>query len=105
VKLNAIPIPKRGMLHGQVIEVSTDKGMGAMRSINGETQPDYNYLKVQPATTGNPRPQTQVEQTYLHELVHLIFYHAGLIELYKDEQTVDLIASLLHQFLATAEYK
>ena len=49
------------------------------------------------------------EQTFLHEVVHFILYHAGSAHtkkddhMHRDEDFVDLVASLLHQVLTTQE--
>ena len=43
-------------------------------------------------------------QTYFHELVHLILTSANREDLSGDEGLVDLMASLIHQALATSEY-
>jgi hypothetical protein len=41
------------------------------------------------------------EQTFLHELFHMLFFYAGQRELYVDEVLVDVMASLLYQVLET----
>lgn len=105
MKLNAIPIPKRFMLHGQVIEVKYDPNMISFKQAHGESQPEYNSLTLQPRNDGHVIDQSQIEESFFHELMHFIFYHAGQLDAYKDEQVVELTANLLHQAFATAEYK
>lgn len=42
-----------------------------------------------------------LEHTFLHELVHMIMESAGYPEFSKNEEFVDLISGLLHQYLQT----
>lgn len=50
----------------------------------------------------NEKPTTK-QQTFCHELVHAIKYTLGEDE--HDEQKVDLLGTMLHQFLKTVKYK
>lgn len=105
MKLNPIPIPKRFMLHGQVINVVEDKMLSSQQGNRGECRYDYNEIRIQPALEGAPMPDSKIAQAFCHELIHMIFYHAELNELAKDEEAVNLVSELLQQALATAEYK
>jgi uncharacterized protein (UPF0305 family) len=51
----------------------------------------------------NDRKRNHIEHTFLHELIHAILEAAQLNELNKNEDCVDQLAALLHQFLQTAE--
>lgn len=42
------------------------------------------------------------QHTFLHELFHAMFEAAGKDDLSEDEDLVDLMAALLHQFLQTS---
>lgn len=42
-----------------------------------------------------------VEHTFYHELFHALFDSAGRPDLSKDEDLVDLMGALLHQYLQT----
>ena len=103
MKLNTVPIPKRFMLHGQVINVILDDMLVSNQGTVGEARDTHNEIKLQSSIL--KRPQTQIEETFLHELVHLCLVHAGYTDLYKDEQFIDLLANMIHQAFATAEYK
>ena len=53
----------------------------------------------------------QKEQTFYHELMHFILYHAGASYkgednnlMHKDEEFVDLCGNLLHQAISTMEF-
>jgi hypothetical protein len=105
MKLNAIPIPKRFMLHGQVIEVKHDATLGAFQGNRGECRYGYNEIKLQPKVEGDPQPIGKIEHAFFHELYHLALEHAEREDLSKNEEHVNLVASLLHQAFSTAEYK
>lgn len=46
-----------------------------------------------------------VEHTFYHELTHCLLYHTGHQDLWLDEQLVDAVGGLLHQFEITKEYE
>lgn len=105
MKLNPIPIPKRGMLHGQVIETVEDKTLGSLQGNRGEARFGYNEIRLQPKVEGDPQPSSKIEQAFWHELYHQILDHAGYYKLSKDEEHVERVSNLFHQYFATAEYK
>lgn len=49
------------------------------------------------------RPGTITEQTFLHELMHAVFYALNN-PLYENEELVDQVGGLLHQAITTAKY-
>ena len=49
-------------------------------------------------------PSSNVEQTYLHELTHMILAHMGEDELTGNEKFVNLFSELLYQAIETAKY-
>ncbi len=49
------------------------------------------------------RPGTISEQTFLHELMHAVFYVLNS-PLYENEELVDQIGGLLHQTIKSAKY-
>jgi predicted SprT family Zn-dependent metalloprotease len=72
---------------------------------------DYrrNRIILRPPSELVPVNKEQLEQTFLHELMHFILYHVGNVPedveyLHQNEGLVDLSASLLHQALTTMEY-
>ncbi len=107
-------IPSRFKLFGQTIEVvlSHKPFVTAERDgCVGFASYRLNQIQISPDCEGRPRTQEQIEQTFLHELVHHISYLAGGTVrlkgdayLHQQEEFVDLFASLLHQALTTAEY-
>lgn len=56
---------------------------------------------IQPNSNISPIIQNEIEQTFLHELVHAILYKMEKQELFKDEAFVNQFASLLHQAYLT----
>ena len=102
-------IPKRFKLHGQTIEVKEDPNLLDSHDWNGAASYRRGEISILPSSPTSPRKPGQIEQTFCHELVHHLFYaanaKAGDNWLHKDEEMVDLIASLLHQAITTAEYE
>lgn len=99
------------MLFGRTIEVvfsenhfvERPEASGFASYRNGEIQ-----INPNPAVYGKP---DQREETFCHELVHFLTFHAGssLREkdhamMHTDEEFVDLLGNLLHQALSTMEY-
>lgn len=95
-------IPKRFQLHGQAIEVEFDASVDFRNDNRGEAQFRINKIALAPSSSSHPRPQTQVEQTFCHELMHYISHHAGIG---LSERDIDAMGNLLHQALTTMEYE
>lgn len=97
-------IPKRFKLYAQEIEVEIVKDLFDKQDDCGLADYRQNKIQLQCIAT-QPRPTTQQEQWFCHELVHFILYHAGYDKLRKDEDLVERVSLLLHQALSTAEYR
>ena len=69
-------------------------------------QSNYRELRVELQRNNAvvTRKPSQIENTFLHELVHCIFWELRENELRSNEKLVQQIAALLHQALTTAEY-
>lgn len=105
-------IPKKFKLMGQTIEVSFDDSIYRDRDYEGYASYRKNKIVMQSDGHQVPLKPEQIEQTFLHELVHHISYHAGSAinhelkqGLHQNEDFVDLFAHLLHQALTTMEYE
>jgi Zn-dependent peptidase ImmA (M78 family) len=48
-------------------------------------------------------PDSRREATFIHELLHAILNEMGHVELFKDEQFIDTLSTLIHQALITAK--
>ena len=97
-------IPKRFKLHGQTIDVIFEHDLSYRNDTRGEARFRQNILALQRGSENSPIPQTHVEQTFCHELVHFLANAACIEDLNQDEAKVDLLGSLLHQALSTMEY-
>ena len=62
-------------------------------------------IKLTPISPAHPIPDSSIEHTFIHELVHMCLYHTEQYELGKNEGFVDAFAGLLHQALTTMEYE
>jgi len=98
-------IPKRFQMHGQVIEVQFNEKLNYRDDNRGLASFRRNVIELQPTSDSTPMPQTHIEQTFCHELIHYLFHHAGMAEDRDNEQKVDLLASILHQAFTTMEYE
>lgn len=93
-------IPETFQLHGQTINVKLDSTLTNRTDNRGEALPRTNEIRLQCSSNSIPIPQTLIEQTFCHELVHFLLIHAES-EKGDDEKFVNLIGSLLHQALST----
>jgi len=101
-------IPKSFNIMGQTIEVKYDPQLTNRSDHTGEAHYRYNQIILQGAEGYPGRPISQIEQTFMHELVHFILYYGDCTDtkdLFKNELVVDRIAMLLHQAFTTMEYE
>jgi len=98
-----VNIPKQFTLLGHTITVEFDPALYCKEEEYGECHFDTLSIKLQSQTEGYPLQRCLVEQSYLHEVTHMILYHMGEKELNDNEKFVDLFAGLLHQVLTTAK--
>ena len=101
-------IPDRFKIFGQTITVEWDKQLTNEEDSVGLAVYRRNAIMLQPSTEGKPLSDDQIEQAYLHEVLHFAFkrldYKVGDVKLSGDERLVDLLANVLHQVLTSAEY-
>ena len=96
-------IPESFQLHGQTYHVKNDPTLTNRTDNRGETKPRTNEILLQINTETVPIPQTMVEQTFCHELMHCLLIHAES-KMGDDEKFVNLMGNLLHQALTTMSY-
>lgn len=104
-------IPERFKLMGQTIQVvySPEK-FNEADGRYGFSSYRKNEIQLRPSTSVNPLNDEQIGQTFCHELMHFIIYHAGAAYkgkedyMHQDEGFIDLCGQLLHQALTTMEY-
>jgi len=63
---------------------------------------DYTMNRILLATKneeGMKIPKSTIDETFLHELAHWIFYFAGTEEMRSDEPLTDRVANVLHELV------
>ena len=97
-------IPVSFWLYGQKITVEMVDHLIEDADNIGESVYRKNLIKLQCNNAGIERPQTQIESTFCHELVHYILFMMEEDDLRKNEKFVDNFGRLLHQALNSMEY-
>jgi len=98
-------IPKQFKLLGQTIKVRNKRRLLFDNDSWGCSIFRTNQIQLLKKTKSNPINKEWKEQSFCHELVHMILDRAGEEELCSNEKLVDLLGSLLHQFLKTKKGK
>jgi hypothetical protein len=98
-------IPKIIHLYGQPIEVAYDPKLAYRECLRGKADHLINKIYIQPQDRTNTITREMMEQTFFHELVHIILDHMSREKLNNDEAFVNIFSLLLHQALSTAEYE
>lgn len=93
-------IPNKFNLAGHTYKVELKKNILTTDSEYGSLNEVTHVMQLQ---APDPIPTTRVESTFLHELLHAIFYELGENELDKNERLIDSVANLLHQALTSGE--
>lgn len=97
-------IPSKFNLLGHVIEVKYEPERFFERNAYGSCSYEGKWIKLVPPSDSHPITNGSLEQTFLHELMHMVLYHTQESQLSDNEKFVDLVAGLLHQALTTMEY-
>ena len=92
-------IPDRIQLGGFDIDIVHVHNMAKDKNKIGQSS----YTTQEILLDKDAAPEQFVEQAYLHELVHWIFYSMSEYELMNNEKLVDLFATFLHQALTSGE--
>jgi len=102
-------IPKSFQVLGHKYRISYKNDLGYNDGCLGRINFSTKDIHLQPFKDSYPVAPTEVEQTYCHELVHLILKesHEDCYDppLHSREALVDRIASVLHQILKTSKYE
>ena len=93
-------IPKSFKLFAHKIEVKFEDDLYKNHDLWGEAR----YRRKEIAIDSNI-DQGYKEQTFLHELIHMIFDFMEERELSKNEKIVNNMAELLYQVIETMEYE
>jgi predicted SprT family Zn-dependent metalloprotease len=94
-------IPKEFKLFGQTIKIKYVDRLVDGEDSTGQARYREGIILIQKNNKGIHRNKEQVEQTFLHELVHYILQKMGKHDLQNNEEFVDVFAGLLHQALTT----
>jgi len=94
-------IPKEFKLFGQTIKVKFIDKLVDEEDSTGQARYRGGKILIQKNNNGVYRNKEQIEQTFLHELVHYILQKMGKRDLQNDEEFVDVFAGLLHQYETT----
>ncbi len=97
-------IPRRFKVFGQTINVEQVPNLLHTEGNYGEANHRLGVIKIHCGGDNAEIPRSSIEQTFLHEVVHVILSQMNEGELCNNEQFVDVFAALLHQALTTAEY-
>ena len=98
-------IPESFKQYAQEITIKYKKSLSNKHGCWGKCYYDRNEIEFQDNKYEVGLPGLKIEETFYHELVHIILYHAGEHELRNNEKFVDVFSGLLHQALTTAVYK
>ena len=92
-------IPTEFKLAGHTYSVELKKDVLTTDGEYGSLNEVTHKMCLQPP---DPIPVSRVECTFLHELLHAIFFELGEAELDKNERLINSMSSLLHQALTTS---
>lgn len=94
-------IPKRFKLLDHTIDVEVNNDLLAANNAYGTC----NYVEKKVKIQNKGIKKSQVDHTFMHELVHLILDTMGETELKENEKFVDVFSGLLSQAMNTMETK
>ena len=93
-------IPKKIKLIGRTIKIKFLDNLTQDRDLYGEAQFGVNKILLQKRVKGNKLDDSQIGTTFLHELLHWVFYVMGESELRQNEKLIDAMSEILYQVFA-----
>jgi hypothetical protein len=102
--MNKIKIPKRFKIFGQTFTVEFVYNLVQGWDHIGEAIFRNNKILIQKNCKGIARTHEQIEQVFLHEMIHILFNELREDIMRDNDPLIDKIASALHQVFQTAEY-
>ena len=93
-------IPKQFMLTGRVWSVDHNEKLLRDNQAYGHCEYSTQTITIHEPENDNGQTRQGREHTFCHELLHAMAFTAGL-EL--EEQQVDVMAGLFHQFMVTRQ--
>lgn len=102
-EVKPFPIPKALWLNAQRIVVEFKNDLMRVEDNYGHAAYREMAIRIQPSAPAFERQQSDIERTYIHEMVHWILHAMGESDLQSNEKFVDTFARLLHQALTMVE--
>jgi hypothetical protein len=96
-------IPREFKLFGQTIKVKYSRTLMDKKNAFGLCDYNKNTITLQQSTRKNILTREQIEQTFLHEVLHMMTYKLGYPDLSDNETFIDSFAHLLHQVVIQIE--
>lgn len=93
-------IPDTFKIAGQTWKVVYDRDLIATEDEFGSCNEVTNEIRLQEE---GPISRERVEATFIHELLHAIFYELGQTNLTADEKLINSLSTLLHQVFTQIE--
>lgn len=97
-------VPKSFEIFGQTITVVFVDNLARERDVDGEAHHRLNEIRIQKNTNGNFRTDEQIDETFWHEVTHVILEKLQYHKLNNDEQFVGRFGSALQQVIKTSKY-
>jgi predicted SprT family Zn-dependent metalloprotease len=97
-------IPTEFKLFGQTVEVTKDCTLTEKEDATGMARYRENKIVLQ-CHKSLGRPDSQLEQVYMHEVIHFALHHLSYHKANDDELFVDQLANALHQIAVTSVYE
>jgi hypothetical protein len=97
-------IPKSFKLFGSTVTVEMNNAECDKEDAYGAARFKINVIYLRDNAHGESIDKTEIESTFLHEVIHFIFTKLGYDELSEDEKLVEQFSKALHQVLTTQEY-
>lgn len=96
-------IPNHFTLMGREIEVVWREDLVGKEDASGRASWRRGEIELQKPCKTHEADTAYVEQTFCHELVHMILWAMAEEDLSENERFVDLFGGLLHQAMVTGE--
>jgi len=97
-------IPKSFNLFGSTVTVEMNNTECDKEESYGTARFKSNVIYLSDKAHGNPIDESEIESTFLHEVIHFIFTKLGYDELSDNEKLVKQFSKALHQCLTTQKY-
>jgi hypothetical protein len=98
-------IPVSFEVGGKTYKVIFDEDLSHEKNKHGECWPARTLIKLQDGTKGEKLSQDYVNETFCHELVHVILDEAGREDLSRNEKIVTPCGLILYQILKTMKFE